>query len=219
MKRALWVIVVLVGVVLLPGLSPVSADTIISETGPDSTNWAVGVLESGDQQDIVASWIADNSYSNVNISAKLCCGSFAGTAYLTTRIGAGTTIADQIAAADFLEVNFPANWVPLFSGLDLPPATYYLTVASPGRGSGGWTSAAPLNIVTAPGVTDHSSFVANGREIVLGYAPASAFENEFLEVQYTVTGDLAPVPEPSSLLLFGAGLLGLVGWQRKHASS
>ena len=33
----------------------------------------------------------------------------------------------------------------------------------------------------------------------------------------TVTGDSAPVPEPSTLLLMGIGLLGLVGYSRKRS--
>jgi len=106
----------------------VDASTIVSVTSPPGLSSAIGPAA------VATSWSQTNAYVDVTIQAlvdSLLVGeSPMGTAYLTTRIGPGTTSLDEIAAAPFtvpllLPVcsgsNCGAN-VTLFSGLILGPA-------------------------------------------------------------------------------------------------
>lgn len=80
-----------------------------------------------------------------------------GTAYLTTRIGPGTTTANQLASVPFSVTGIDTPVLTtLFSGLTLGAGTYYLVLSSPPNESAGWEFGrccpAPPP-VTAPGVT------------------------------------------------------------------
>jgi PEP-CTERM motif len=88
-------------------------------------------------------WQSALAFEDVTITADLT--SFLGvpstaTAFLTTRIGPGTTPADEIAHATVALPDFfaPSQTVTLFTGLNLAPADYYLIITTPPATSGLW---------------------------------------------------------------------------------
>ena len=56
----------------------------------------------------------------------------AGAAYLTTKWGDGTTVADQIAAATFNAPTGASLPITVFSGLTLPAYVHYLMIFAGG---------------------------------------------------------------------------------------
>lgn len=142
-------------------------------------------------------------------------------AYLMTHIGPGTTTAQQVAATTFVAptvVNFfnPPPATTVFTGLSLPPGTYYLVLSST-SGSAAWEQNSGA-VITGTGVTfagDHSAVPAS-------FPPASSFSAnaQIFAVQVTGTPAVLPsTPAPPSLLLTLSGLAaaGLVLARKKWA--
>src|SRR5204863_8662304 len=75
-----------------------------------------------------------------------------GTAFLTTRVGPGATIADEVARYNYTVTSplFPHELKTLFSGLTLGAGTYYLIIS--GSGSGGWIGTDKIFPVMAQGL-------------------------------------------------------------------
>lgn len=101
------------------------------------------------------SWTQTNRFTNVTVSARLCCGGvFEMTdptlAYLTTRIGPETTINDTIGSNQVAVLSAEATNVVLFSGLTLELGTHYLTLIG---GVGGWVAGCMAHLERAEGVT------------------------------------------------------------------
>ena len=153
------------------------------------------------------SWSSQAAFTNVSIYVALQGDSGAtGVAYLTTRIGSGTTTANQIASTSFA---FPttSSLTPVFSGLSLGGGTYFLIIqqtATGSTGNGVWQG------TTSPTVTAATYVTANGENWYNGsfpsYVPASSFGfGSTTYYEYRVVS----VPEPSVgwLILLGGGFI------------
>jgi hypothetical protein len=203
---------------LLIALGQVSkGDTIVvSVPGPVTA----GFYPIFSSQAAASSWSSTLTYTDVSIAAMLSSSprGSSGTAYLTTRIGPGTTTANEIAREDFL---FPTQTglVNLFSNLTLPSNTYYLVLGNSAPTGGGWldaytcnasfTMCVPPTVIEGAGVTRNEDFLAPSGEIA-AYTPASGFRqgggirgDPFLD--YSVTS----IPEPSSSTLVFVGVGGV----------
>ena len=158
-----------------------------------------------------SSWSQTNTYSDVSVFADLIGfgGSGAGIAYLTTSLGPGTTPADQVAVENFTFPTSQQNF-QLFSGLDLGPGTYYLTM----YGTGGWGLAQDpsTNTVTEDtGATLGQPYDSNDLTFPT-YIPAADYSNTIACcLVFAVEG--TPVPEPNQGWLIGSVSLALVCWK------
>jgi hypothetical protein len=194
------------GIVLLITMFTVSApgqSVIASQTGP-LNDYGFFALAGIDVYSV--SWTSTGSYSGANISVALL-GDSGGTgmAYLTTQIGPGTTLANQVTTASFA---FPSasSYVTILSGLSLGAGTYYLTIEETGVLNGAWLGSSSPTVTTAPNV------IANGQEVAFynyppAYNPADSFSNYFQPLDYIV--GLTPIPEPSAawLIILGGGVM------------
>ncbi|MBV9504937.1 MAG: hypothetical protein JO323_08025 [Acidobacteriia bacterium] len=175
---------------------------------------------------VTTSWSESQAYTDVTITALVDSfdvgQSLTATAYLTTGIGPGTTVADEIAAAEFsVPVDLPVcsmascgAFVTLFSGLSLGPGDYFLTMGPPtGGGTVGWFPALNPTVIVDAGVIQGPCLAAS---TAAPFAPASAFGPSGLcgpndVMNFTVTGTAAtPVPEPAAATLIGLGSLFLI---------
>ena len=160
-------------------------------------------------------------YSSVSISMPLTDETQAGpihgtegTVYLMNSIGPGTTSANEVAPP-FTVSGLTSNYtnVTLWSGLTLPPGTYYVVVVasnpSPNLSLSAAATAPGAQIIsTGAGVSDAGSRVTSA---LAGFSPASNFGgfNPPGQIFLTVTGN-PPVP-PGSTPLPSTGILALVG--------
>jgi hypothetical protein len=198
-------------------LSVLTADTIVSVHG-DPIETGGPTLASF--QDLVASWTATTSYSDVSIDVNLLGtpGTYSGTAYLTETIGPGTTLSDQIVEEPFTAnlTSFPfQSSISLFQGLTLGPGTFYLTLSSgadPNAGFAWITATHDQSIATGPGVTRNEDLTSFGNSQA-SFAPASVFSPLPFDgpspLSFSVTGTSTPVPEPKDVFIVGVALLGL----------
>lgn len=149
-----------------------NASTILSVSGPGEP---AGCLVIWAGQGYRVGWTQSDTYDVVSVSATLSSWGApdqTGRAYLTTQIGVGTTVTNEIVSTNFTFPLTPAN-VVLFQGLHLPPGAYYLSIIgdSPSWGSC-WNGFIATNVVTAPDVTSLGCFGAAGG-IINAYFPAS----------------------------------------------
>jgi hypothetical protein len=235
-RRATRVCVALATILFLA--IPLNASVIISVTAPPA-------LSTGIENSVVVStsWSESNAYTDVTITALV--DSFlvgqlpnSATAYLTTQIGPGTTVMDEVAHAAFtvplqLPVCSPAGScganVTLFSALRLGPGDYFLTMGPPiaGDSVAAWFPAINPTVIEDTGVTLGPCVVAFNVAIA-PYPPASAFgpvgscgatDNTPLVMNFTVTGTAEnAVPEPAPVALIGCGALFLLIRQANRKS-
>jgi hypothetical protein len=159
-----------------------SADTIVSRTG-SSNACCFNFLS-------YASWTQTTTYSGVSIAAVLSSsgGTATGTAYLTTQVGTGTTVAQQVATAPISISNTAPSLITVLSGLKLVPNTYFLVI-NPSTSALVWNGSSPATVTAAAGVTVNNDFANFGA--VAAYPPASTFgANKGSTLLYTVTGTL-----------------------------
>jgi hypothetical protein len=178
-------------------------------------------------QVLMASWTSSFSFTNVSISAEVSGdpGSTI-TAYLTTQVGTGTTVADQIASAILTPPTTDTAGVLLLSNLTLGPGTYYLVLSGPTTGSAEsyWYAYSTPTVTLAPGVfagtTGEANLLDSNSSPNISYAPASVFDTgPSLSIQVTGT-QVVSAPEPRSgyQLAIGVGLLGCLVFRRRRRS-
>jgi hypothetical protein len=234
----------LAGVLSLGLVDLARADIIASISGPDVpiTNIpSVSAIGAGR----ATQWQSSLAFEDVSVTADL--SSLSGmtgtaTAFLTTKVGPGTTAADEVAHAT---VNLPdffaaSHTVTLFTGLDLAPADYYLSIFS-ATGGIWWMSdftqaqtvLFPCDSVPCP-VTIGAGDPAfpNWQMFTVApnaYAPASVwtpFTFGLGEFHFAVNGTLAQegpptdpaptaVPEPATLTLTLFGLVAAAARRRR----
>ncbi len=193
---------------MLAGLAPAITLLEVTRTsGPISSSPAVG-----DARLSGTVFTLSQSYTNVRITGWLgTSGAMYPPAeiYLTTAIGPGTTVADEV---DSVAVAYPVGGLQetlFFDNLSLDAGTYYLTLKTPVQNATDLLQFGVGNVVTtAPGVT-HDVFVDDFS--IAPYAPASGvftFDAGYF-YRVKVTGDVerdpAGVPEPGTVVA-GIGL-------------
>ena len=199
--------VVLLGIVS-GGFSCLTAD-ILSVTG--TTNFTNGPAVGG--QNFGVSWSQTSTYTAVSVTALV--GLVVGEtpspvapleAYLTTSLGTGTTVADEVASVNNLVMPDTPTDLVLFSGLTLGPGTYFLTLVEKGPITPYvWfrTTGAPT-VTTDIGVTRGFEYTSPSN--LPAYPPGDGpFVYPPINLEFAVTGVQQVVPEPSSLV--GAGVL------------
>jgi hypothetical protein len=131
---------------VLLGLLPLTlhAATIVSLTGPPGPC----CLVASDGIPYAFGWSQTSSISQITIAAELEWSTTTVDIYLTDSIGPSTTVADQLAFAEFSFESAEPAWVVLFSGLDLGPGSYFVTIAG---SAVGWVQASPPTVTTMGG--------------------------------------------------------------------
>jgi hypothetical protein len=200
-------------------LSPISATAdpiVISVTAPPVLSTLI------DSSSIAAtSWSQTNAYADVSIAALVDSAVVGQTptadAYLTTEIGPGTTVADEIARSRFMvpavlpicSANACGAYVTLFSTLSLGPGTYFVTMGPDPSSIGtvGWFPALNPTVVTDTGVSEGASFFASAANI---YPPASAFTVSPFAMDFIVTGTAVSIAEPDTATMISFAALFIV---------
>jgi hypothetical protein len=159
-------------------------------------------------------WFSPLGYDNVSIApwlVNLSGNPLQMTYFLTTSIGPGTTISDQVSSGNFtLPAGF-SDFDTVVSGLTLGPGSYFLSFLNSCPGTqlcAGWEIQGLLGASTilGPGVT-----VSAGQTGVGGpfapYFPATQFfnfpENGLLQLR------VDSIPEPSAFWPFSMGLVAM----------
>jgi hypothetical protein len=185
-----------------------AATTIISVDDPGAPDYATSATIMGAvlnrANTFGFSFTTNAAFAGVTIE-QLMFGAAAGTVYLTTRAGPGTTVADEVDSEPYsVSLGTSMTFVPVVSVSLLPAGTYYVTFVNDGTqvfGPGFGATSAPV-ITTAGGVSG-SSFVGFP---LAGYPPASPLEPfPTSSLVYRVTAGES-VPEPSSWVIVVLGL-------------
>jgi hypothetical protein len=181
----LWIALatILICPISLRAESPQAQPTIIiSVTAPPS----LSTLIHGSSV-VSTAWSQSKPYTGVSIAVLVNSALVGQTpmadAYLTTRIGPGTTVMDEIAHTRF---TVPAElavcsehscgaMVTLFSGLSLGPGNYFVTMSPNAMSNGlvGWFPSINPTVLVDTGVSKEASFIAFA---VASYPPASVFQ-------------------------------------------
>jgi hypothetical protein len=205
------------------------AATLIDFDDNNPTGGRIGALS--DWQIWYASWSQTVSSNNTTISAIIDQNfgvTVPGHAWLMNQVGPGTTVTNLVAETDFnapalSNANFvdlsTAPYATLFTGLSLTPGTYYLILQGPYYLGNGDTyqwfgDYSGITIAAVTGFTVGAYGFTNSPNL---YIPSSTFNFPLPSdsyLFYRVEG-VTTTPEPTTILLFGLGLVGLAGVRRK----
>ena len=185
---------------------PPAGATVIAEVGSGGS----GFLRLSNASFVAVSFTVGDIYTDVILQAFLseAASGGGGTAYLTTQLGPGTTIAQQIATGTFSDLDDSGHLVTVLSGITLNPGTYYLVLVG-GSAIGGatWTSAlTPYSITTAPGASVvENHFYAPS---VGAFPPDAGYVAGNPLLVFSVS--TSPVPEPATAGLVALGALAIL---------
>lgn len=225
----------------IASLGSANADVMVSVTGSGPTgSYAVA------EQILGVEWETTQAYQDVSIEVPLWCGDCRPQdppvqveAYLSSTIGPSTT-ANQLIASSSMPLSYDGTatcpfsysypltscqWITVFSGLDLAPGRYFLTLNAsfgPGPGYASWMESPTATVETAPGVTTDSLgyFANNNLDPVTPnntvpdflFPPDSTFDTlSGVGFEFQVIAD---APEPSALLLLAVPALFFIMKQR-----
>ena len=225
MNRRVWLPGLVAAVVICLPLRAGTV-TIFSITGPPDSyiSGSLTPMSAGVGGLVAMGWTATSDYVNVAISADIestAANQQTVTAFLTTQVGAGTTIADQVATTTIPIAPGTSAFRDLFSGLALPSGEYWLTLISSdttvcfwcGSPEIGWESRNAATPTLDAGVT----WLGYWGGTPGAYPPAfTSLSNGGLQMEMSVTGDLGSgVPEPASTTLLALGLTALCCIRRR----
>jgi hypothetical protein len=183
--------------------SSLVAGTIYSVTGPLISG---GAIDSN--QSVGVSWTQTIAYSDVLISATVN-GSMTDvlTAYLTTNIGPGTTVANEITHASVVFPGPSFTNLPLLNIPLLPAGTYYLTLSSSGLTGGLAETTSPSQII-GMGVTRNPDYYTS---TPAAYPPGSSgFLGPPIAGLFVFSATGNAVPEPAAGTLVATTSIGLL---------
>jgi hypothetical protein len=206
MRKSLWFIPALLMFAAV-GAPAAKADTIFTDLGPgyDPTEgWTVsGALYGVFAYDAAGTFTSSGSYAVTQIDLGIgnVRGTNGATVELTTdNSGAPGTVLQTwniSSLPDFASTSTTLTTISGITGIDISAGTYFLVVL-PGDSS--TLDAWNYNSTGATGFSGSTGYVAAGNT----------------EPAFDVLGSSISAPEPSSLILLGTGLLGLVFIRRKR---
>jgi len=147
------------------------------------------------------SWTQTQYYNNVTINLLLGNGTGPITAYLTTKVGAGTDASSLVAQATFtppaaVPFHSPFTLQSIFPNLlSLGPGTYYLTLLSSAGAGAGWYGVSPAATQTTLDTGASLGPVQFSSSLNQSFPPASTFfVDSTLSPVLQVSGDPAAAP-------------------------
>jgi hypothetical protein len=159
-----------------------TAATIVSQTSSFS-----GILGGST---ISIQWTQANTWNNVVVTTDFGTNNGAGSTVAAFLNRDGTAIGNQVATNPAVPVPPGISTQVVFTGLTLPPGSYFLTY-QPADGLTGFAGGgAPTPITTGSGVTSPGTFTLGAS----GYPPAgtpSAFPSA---LRFSVVGDIVAIP-------------------------